>query len=320
MNKLYPILLEHHLPVLVRHSIALAIMLVCAVLQMAMQMLTGYPGYFLLLPGVFLSGLIFNRGSGMLAALVAVAVGAYLSYGTNPGLVFLPANGLFAVTAAGTAVVAEFLRAEMRRVMQADKAKALLLQEMAHRTKNNLAVLSSMIRLQARNGEPSVAEELEATARRIHVISEVYDHLSLKQDLRFVNMRHFLGDVIEKIFQSLAPSGPIAFQVRSEDIELPNHQALAIGIITNELVTNSLKYAFPDNRPGQVSVELSAAREIELVVSDNGIGHDGEGNPSGLGSRIVMLLTQQLGGTLAYEQRRPGLSARLRAPKSVSFD
>lgn len=320
MNKIYPVLLEHQLPILVRHCIAMAIMLVCAVLQMAMQMLTGYPGYFLLLPGVFLSGLIFNRGSGLLAAAIAVVVGACVSYGSNPGFEFLSANGLFAVTAAGTAVVAEFLRTEMRRVMQADKAKALLLQEMAHRTKNNLAVLSAMIRLQARNGEPVVAEALEATALRIHVISEVYDHLSLKEDLRFVNMRNFLSDVIDKIFQSLAPSGPIAFHVRSEDIELPNHQALAIGIIANELVTNSLKYAFPDNRPGYVSVELSAAREIELVVSDNGIGHDAEGNPSGLGSRIVMLLTEQLGGTLAYERRRSGLCARLRAPKSISFN
>ena len=317
MNKFYPLLLEHHLPVVVRHCLAIAVMLVCTVLQVALQMLTGYPGYFLLLPGVFLSGLIFDRGTGILAAAIALGVGAYLSYGANTGVDYLAANGLFAITAAGTAIVAEFLRAEMRRVMQADKTKALLLQEMAHRTKNNLAVLSAMIRLQARNADAKVATALEATARRIHVVAEVYDHLSLKQDLRLVSMRYFLTDVVEKVFESLAPSGPIAFHVRSEDVQLPSNQALAIGIIANELVTNSLKYAFPDNRPGHVTVEFAAAREIELAVSDNGVGHDGsKGNPSGLGSRIIMLLTEQLGGTLEYAGGQPGLCARLRAPRA----
>lgn len=315
MNKLYPLLLEHHLPVLVRHFIAVVIMVVCAVLQAALQMLTGYPGFFLLLPGVFLSGLAFGRGTGAVSAAIAVAAGAYLSGGYGGGLEYLAANGLFAVTAAGTAVVAEFLRAEMRRVMQADRTKALLLQEVAHRTKNNLAVLSAMIRLQARDAEPTVAAALDATARRIRVTAEVYDHLSLNQDSRLVNMQYFLNNVVDKIFQSLAQTGPVAFEVRSDDVDLPNNQALAIGIIVNELVTNSLKYAFPDNRPGHVLVALSVAKEIELVVSDNGVGHDGASDPSGLGSRIIMLLTQQLGGTLVYDRQKAGLRVRLRAPK-----
>ena len=155
MNKLYPLLLDHRLPLVVRYPVAAGIMLVCAVMQTALQMLTGHPGYFLLLPGVFLSGLIFDRGSGILAAAIALGVAAYASYGAMLSPEYLSQFGLFAITAAGTAVVAEFLRSEMKRVMQADKAKALLLQEMAHRTKNNLAVLSSMIRLQARAGGPS---------------------------------------------------------------------------------------------------------------------------------------------------------------------
>jgi two-component sensor histidine kinase len=316
MNKLYPLLFEHHLPVLVRCCIAVAIMFVCAVMQMALQMLTGYPGYFLLLPGVFISGLVFDRGTGVLAAGLAIGVGAYLSYGSDVGSAYIAANGLFAVTAAGTAVVAEFLRSEMKRVMQADKAKALLLHEMAHRTKNNLAVLGAMIRLQAKNVEPAVATEFQATARRIQVMAEVYDQLSLKQDSRLVNMRYFLNNVVEKIFQSLG-AGPIAFEVVSEDVDLPNNQALAIGIIVNELVTNSLKYAFPDGRPGHVMVALSAGEAIEVTVSDNGVGRDGEGDPSGLGSRIIMLLTQQLGGTLGYKKLQPGLCASLRAPRAV---
>jgi two-component sensor histidine kinase len=320
MNKLYPLLLEHRLPVLVRYCIAAAIMLLCAILQMALQMLTGYPSYFLLLPGIFLSGLFFNRGTGIFSAVIAAGVSAYATWATVTGPVYLSENGLFIVTAAGTAVVAEFLRAEMKRVMHADKTKALLLQEMGHRTKNNLAVLSAMIRIQARESEPAVASALEAAARRIHVTAQVYDHLSPQRDSQFVGMRYYLNGVAEKIFASLAPPGPIAFEVMSDDVSLPHNQALAIGIITNELITNSLKYAFPDRRPGQVSIALKVAKDIELTVSDNGVGHNGTDNPSGLGSRIVKLLTQQLGGTLAYEKLQPGLSVHLRAPRGSARD
>ena len=318
MNKLYPILLEHHLPIFVRQCLAVAVMSVCAVLQITLQALAGYPSYFPLLPGIFLSGLIFNRGTGILAAAIGVCLGAYLSYDGNIRIEYLATNGLFAITAAGTAVVAEFLRAEMKRVMSADKTKTLLLQEMVHRTKNNLAVLSAMIRLQARNANADVAAALEATARRIHVVAEVYDHLSLKQDLRLVAMRYFLTDIVEKVFLSLGPPGPVAFNVFCDDVQIANSQALAIGIVTNELVTNSLKYAFPDDRPGHITVRFSAADEIELSVTDNGIGFDGDRNSSGLGSRIIALLTEQLGGTLSYEKGQPGLCARLRAPSSPS--
>lgn len=318
MNKLYPLLLEHHLPVPARYGITLAIMLICSVMQTALQMVTGYPGYFLLLPGVFLSGLAFDRGTGVLAAVIAVGVGAYFGYNTDTGFEYLAINGLFATTAAGTAVVAEFLRAEMKRVMQADRTKALLLQEMAHRTKNNLAILSAMIRLQAKNAEPTAVAALQDTARRIQVAAGVYDHLSAREDSRLVDMKYFLTDVVEKIFQSLAPSGPVAFEVVCNDAVLPHSKALTIGIIVNELVTNSLKYAFPNNRPGLVVVRLSASDEIELVVSDNGVGRSDRNVSSGLGSRIIMLLTEQIGGTLAYDDQPQGLCTRLCVPGPVS--
>ncbi|MCP1853021.1 MULTISPECIES: sensor histidine kinase [Bradyrhizobium] len=313
MNRLYPLVLEHRLPSPVRYGISACIMVVCAVLQTALQTQTGAPGYFLLLPGVFLSGLIFDRGSGIFAAFIAIGVGAYLSYAGGFGIDFLATNALFAITAAGTAIVAEFQRAELRRVMQADKTKTLLLQEMAHRTKNNLAILGGMIRLEARHGGPEVAAALEATARRVQVMAEVYDHLALKEDSRSVNMRYFLNDVVEKVFQSLAPSGPVAFQVVCEDILLPNNHALALGMITNELVTNSLKYAFPGDRPGNVVVSLSKGDGIELSASDNGIGLREGAEPGGLGSRIVHLLTQQLEGEITYERLDPGLRVQVRA-------
>jgi two-component system, sensor histidine kinase PdtaS len=313
MNRLYPLVLEHRIPAFLRYCISVCIMVVCAVLEMALQMQTGSSGYFVLLPGVFLSGLIFDRGSGIFAAAIAIGVVAYMSYAGATGLNYVAPNALFAITAAGTATVAEFQRAELKRVMQADKTKAVLLQELAHRTKNNLAVLGAMIRLEARNGGPEVASAMEATARRLHVMAEVYDHLTLKQDSRHVNMRYFLNDVVEKVLDSLAPAVPIAFQVVCDEVYLPSQQALAVGIITNELVTNALKYAFPGDKPGQVAVTLSTSDGIELSICDNGVGLRGEADPGGLGSRIALLLTQQLDGQLTYKRLDTGLRVTLRA-------
>jgi two-component sensor histidine kinase len=289
-------------------------MFVCAALQAGLQAQSGFTGFFLLLPGVFLSGLLFDRGTGVFAACIALACAAYLSYAGEYGINFLVARALFAITAAGVAVVGEIMRAETKRALQAQQTQRLLLEEMAHRTKNNLAILGAMIRMQARNGEPAVAAALEGTARRIQVMAEVYDHTSPKEDSRLVDMRRFLSDVVDKVFQSLAASGPVALQVICEEANLPHQQALAIGIITNELVTNALKYAFPDQRSGHILVELKVKEGIELAVRDNGIGVIGQQQPKGLGSRIVALLTQQLGGTMFYEPLDPGIKVVLRAP------
>lgn len=126
-------------------------------------------------------------------------------------------------------------------------------------------------------------------------------------------MRYFLNNVVEKVFQSLAPSGPVAFQVVCDDDDLPHNRALAIGMIANELVTNSLKYAFPGDRPGHIVVTFSGGDGLELSVSDNGTGVSGPADPAGLGSRIVQLLTEQLEGEIAYERLDPGLRVRVRA-------
>lgn len=97
-----------------------------------------------------------------------------------------------------------------------------------------------------------------------------------------------------------------------EDVDLPHNHALAIGMITNELVTNSVKYAFPGDKPGSVLVSLSKGDGIELSTSDNGIGLQSSTDPGGLGSRIVQLLAQQLDGEIAYERLDPGLRVRVR--------
>ncbi|MVT71054.1 hypothetical protein GPL21_39105 [Bradyrhizobium pachyrhizi] len=184
-------------------------MLVCAVLQAGLQVQAGFTGYFLLLPGIFLCGLLFDRGSGLLAAAIAVGVTVHLSYSGGYGMKFLLPCSLFALTAIGVAVVAEIMRGETKRVLQAEHTKTLLLEEMAHRTKNNLAILGAMVRLQARSGEPALAAALESTSTRIQVMAELYDHLSPKEGSRLVDMHRFLTDIVERCPTRLPPAVPL---------------------------------------------------------------------------------------------------------------
>jgi two-component sensor histidine kinase len=299
-----------------RYALTAIVMLVCGVLQFGLRAQSGFVGLFILLPGIFLAGFLFDRGSGLFAAAIGILFAALTVASDGSAAEYLAPVVLFAVTALGAAIASEALRGQMRAVVQSERAKAVLLQELAHRTRNNLAILSAMIRLQAKSDEPAVAERLEGTSQRIQILAEVYDHLTLRADAKLVDLRDYLTKVSEKLSAALTGPAPVALTVDVEEIYVPSEQAVPIAIITNELVTNAFKYAFPDGRAGHIHITFRSGNAMELAVADNGIGFDGASGRSGLGSRIIHLLTQQLGGTLLYEQLDPGCRATLRAPLS----
>lgn len=98
---------------------------------------------------------------------------------------------------------------------------------------------------------------------------------------------------------------------------MPSTEAVPLAIIANERVTNAYKYGFNDNRPGHIHVALRLRDMVELSVTDNGVGlREGE-SPRGFGSRIVALLTQQLGGSLSYDRLEEGCRVVLRYPRAA---
>jgi two-component sensor histidine kinase len=146
-------------------------------------------------------------------------------------------------------------------------------------------------------------------------MSEVYDHLLLRDETKLVDMQHYLTDVCQKLSATISGVSPIAVRAEVEELFVHSEIAVPIAMIVNEVVTNSLKYGFPEGRAGVVTVRLKAAVDsVEVSVTDNGIGYKENASP-GLGSRIVALLTQQLGGTIDYERLSPGCRVTLRMPK-----
>jgi two-component sensor histidine kinase len=314
MERLLHFLPERPQPLAIRYGATVLIMLVSIAVQIGIEAQSGFPGLYFLLPGIFLSGVMFDRGSAFVATAIAAMFGLFHTMQGLPVPGFVLPWLLFVATGVIVGIVAESFRTEMEKVIKAEKTKTVLLMELAHRTKNNLAMISAMMRLQARSPGLNAQDALEAMAARIQVMAQVYDHLTIRADRKLVDAKHYLTEICRHLSASISGASPVAITAHSDELFIHSEHAVPIAIIVNELVTNSLKYGFPEGKAGHVHVELHSDGEVILTVSDNGVGL-GDHKHEGIGSRVVALLTQQLGGTLTTENLAEGCRITLRMPK-----
>jgi len=314
MEKILEFLPERPQPILVRYSVTAIIMLLCCGLQYGVYRLAGFAGLFLLLPGIFAAGILFDRGSAFFATVLGAAVSVWFvfpKWQVPDPPVFVPIT-LFLVTGFAMAVASEGLRMALERVVRSERQKDLLLRELRHRTKNDIMSMGSMLRLQSRRTTTKeTSDALAAAAQRVEAMAEVQNFF--RDAPGTVEMDRYLGELCRRLNDALSGVRPIAIRVEADNVELPAATAVPIGIIANELVTNCLKYAFPDNRAGTVAVKLRHDGETCLVVEDDGIGCD-ENAKEGTGSMLMQLLTRQLGGTLTRSSRESGCRVEVRIP------
>jgi two-component sensor histidine kinase len=269
--------------------------------------------FFLFSPALFLSSLLFGRGPGWAATILGtvLAVGPF-SYPPSRITVaeddIIPLT-LFILTCLGTSEISGALRRALTRAREAERRYVLLLRETEHRTKNNFQIIRSVLSAQARNqSDPVVRQVLEAATARIDVIAKAQDRLRFEDGDGRIRLDEYLTDLCDGLREVLREVRPIDLSSTAERIEVPTTTAVPIGLIVNELVTNSFKYAFPDGRPGRISVSIVRTDDehAELVVADDGIGLTQDGSPQGLGTRLTNLLCQQLDGEIRREAGNPG--------------
>jgi PAS domain S-box-containing protein len=198
--------------------------------------------------------------------------------------------------------------------------KEILLKEIHHRVKNNMAVISSLLSLHEREIEdPATREVFKAMRSRIKTMSLVHEQLYRSGDFEHVDLGSYVDQVASSIFQSQDDaSGRISVHRDISSVTLGLDSAIPCGLILTELVSNALKHAFPEGRTGNVRVSLHerAPGEVELVVEDDGVGLD-LADQSGFGLHMVELLVQQLGGTI---ERGVGAGRRVVVRFPVSSD
>jgi len=186
--------------------------------------------------------------------------------------------------------------------------------------KNDLALLSSMIALQARSqSSPLVRAALESAGARLRAVAEGQDQLQLATGDQTVDMQEYLEDVCRRLGEALRGVRPIAVRVDCENVIIDSRQAIRIGLIVNELATNALKHAFPGDRGGTIQVGLRRRpTDLIIVVEDDGVGCP-EDVQAGLGSRLVSLLAQQSGGSIKRGSANPGCRVVIAIPSGGSL-
>jgi len=202
-------------------------------------------------------------------------------------------------------------------VRKARDRAVILLAEVNHRVANSLALASSLVRMQiAAVKDPGAKNALAETQARIGAIAALHRRLYTSEDVQSVDLAAYLGSTVEEMRRSMAAVGHTPrIRLMLEAAELPTDQAVWVGMIATELVTNALKYAYADGE-GEVRVILrpDGPGRILLAVEDDGVGWDGTGAPkgTGLGNRIVSAMAKSLGTRIDYAHPGKGTRASLR--------
>lgn len=192
------------------------------------------------------------------------------------------------------------------RLYAAERAKAAPLDELNHRIKNNLQMVSSLLIMEAaRLSDPHARRAFDDAISRIAVIGQMHTMLYQQDAAETVDAREFLERLCVGLHASFVGDRPIAIWSRAPALALGLDRAVPIGLIVNEAVTNALRHGFPDTRGGTVEVRLEAeGGQVVLRICDDGSGIDPT-RPKGLGTRLIEMMAGQLGGT-AKVAARPG--------------
>ncbi|WP_243147618.1 response regulator, partial [Scytonema sp. UIC 10036] len=184
------------------------------------------------------------------------------------------------------------------------REKEVLLKEIHHRVKNNLGIVSSLLQMQCRRTQDSQATAILLDSQnRIASIALVHEKLYRSQDLANINFAQYIPDLVTHLFDSYnMKSSHIKLHFQVEDTSLDIETAIPCGLIVNELVSNALKYAFPNNQAGEIIMKLyEHEHQLTLIVRDNGVGLPvdfDKKKTKTLGIKLIQGLVKQLRGSI----------------------
>jgi PAS domain S-box-containing protein len=187
---------------------------------------------------------------------------------------------------------------ELRKSLE---EKDLMMKEIHHRVKNNFMIIQSLLQLQSRHIKDEDALEIfRESQNRVKSMAFVHQRLYQHDNLKKINFGDYPQTLASDIFKSYA-SDPnrIKLDIETENVTLDIDTAIPLGLILNELITNSLKYAFPEGRTGQLMIKSYLKdNKYKLVVSDNGVGIPEKLDPeklNSLGLKLIYSLSDQIG-------------------------
>jgi two-component sensor histidine kinase len=275
--------------------------------------------FLLFFPVIIVCGMVFDRGNGIFATLLSAVLAIYYLIPPYQALALnsddVVAVSLFIFIGLVMSVLVEalhlaYVNLEKSHAQIASSAheQQVLMDELTHRMRNHLATIAALLRLQSRSvDEPAARASLSTAADRVQIIAQVHDRLDIQGDRAVVDSRGYITDLCDDLKAGLIGLRPVALEIAIESHPIGIQKAVAIGLIINELTTNALKYAFPDEERGRIKISFErSGKEYHLIVRDNGTGMDGQQRGTGMGLKLVRTLAAQLGGDLEISDAQPG--------------
>lgn len=191
----------------------------------------------------------------------------------------------------------------MNDLKRSNEEKQVLLKEIHHRVKNNLAIVSSMLQLQSmESGSAELSEKLMGSQLRIQSMASIHELLYKSDSFSRVDMGKYLGELLHKIRETNRSDQNIDIVRNIEAVELNINQAIPCSLIANEIITNAFKHAFTGREAGQIEVIFKqSGKNVQLTIKDDGPGFQDDldfDDPHSLGIKLINVLKKQLGARL----------------------
>jgi len=187
--------------------------------------------------------------------------------------------------------------------------KELILKEVHHRIKNNMNTIKGLLTLQTMSlNDPSAISALQDTISRVDSMGVLYDKLYRSDNFKEMSLLVYLPSLIDEIVSNFPNSVSVKIEKQIDDFVIELEKLQPLGIIINELLTNTMKYAFTERGNNLISVSATlTGQKVSIIISDNGNGIPESvtfENSTGFGMQLVSMLTEQIGGTIRIERER----------------
>ncbi|MEJ1241878.1 histidine kinase dimerization/phosphoacceptor domain -containing protein [Chryseolinea sp. T2] len=199
--------------------------------------------------------------------------------------------------------------AKNAELQQAITDKEWLLKEVHHRVKNNLQIMISLLNTQSNYlSDEGALQAIRESQERMYAISLIHQKLYSAEDTSFINVREYIHDLVKQFKSGLAGQTSITFDIEADELRLDVAQAVPLGLILNEAISNSIKYAFPNRARGRVKISVTRTEDglHKLSITDDGVGlplSQNNNDHESFGIRLMQGLSRQLGGSLTVESR-----------------
>jgi len=196
------------------------------------------------------------------------------------------------------------LEIKNKEIAKQNAEREVLLKEIHHRVKNNLQIISSLLSMQTRGlKDDKMKDAMKESQSRVKTMSLIHEKLYQYENLSKINMQEYIQQLSEFLTQTYRLDKNIKINIDAADINLDIDTALPLGLITNELLSNSLKYAFVNQDEGEINISFSQLESgaFKLLVTDSGVGLDENLDidaTKSLGLKLVRTLTRQINGEL----------------------